>query len=194
MPALPRLSQMLSRSPRTLASAVCALLLVVTGVLTVGVAARASRVPLEKTPAHNAGQLHVQLQQLRRESEVAMSTQEMALVEQYLSPEVNLTSAGLRGSQTVPLPCGERAQATAAAALPKKAGDGQRCPVGVGQHAGVGQRPLHPVVQPGKVRVLQSCAPVWFRRLHRPRMLLGADAAPVMGWTLVLPQTCTSNY
>ena len=87
MPALPRLSHMLSRSPRTLASAFCALLLVVTGVLTVGVAARASRVPLEKTPAHNAGQLHLQLQQLRRESEVAMSTQEMALVEQYLSPE-----------------------------------------------------------------------------------------------------------
>ena len=94
MPALPRLSNMLSRSPRTLASAVCALLLVLTGVLTVGVAARATRVPLQKTTAHNAGQLHQQMQELRLQSEVAMSTQEMALVEQYLSPELNMLEWG----------------------------------------------------------------------------------------------------
>ena len=84
----------MGRSPRAVASVACALLLVVIGFLTVDVGARATRVPLEKTTGHNGGQLHLQMQQMRRDSEVAMSTQEMALVEQYLGPDLNMLEWG----------------------------------------------------------------------------------------------------
>ena len=83
----------MNSSPRSMSVHACSLVLVVVLCLTVGVTTRPTRLPLQKSSGTGGGQLQLQMQQLRRDSEVAMSTAEMSLIEQYLSPEMTMLGA-----------------------------------------------------------------------------------------------------